>query len=181
MTRETISRRYAKALFMYAKKHGREKDVFDESQRLEQSFGTYPALKRSLGNVVLHNEKKIKLIEACLGEKASQEFRRFISLVIEKKREELLPLICADYQKLFHLSERLLDVYLTTTKPLGAATEEKLVTKIAQYTQQTVLLHTAVNPDIIGGFIARWDTYRLDASVQANLKRIEKNLTDLMN
>jgi F0F1-type ATP synthase delta subunit len=38
-----------------------------------------------------------------------------------------------------------------------------------------------VNPALIGGFALRWDTYRLDASVQASLQRIQKNLTDIMN
>jgi F-type H+-transporting ATPase subunit delta len=181
MDRETISRRYARALFRYAKKHQKEKEVFDESIRLKQSFGLHRSLERCLGNIILSGEKKEELIEACVGGNASAEFKRFIKLVVAQKRENLLPMICLNYQALYHQSERLLDVYLTTAKTLDRAIEDKLTKKIAQYTQQTVLLHTAVNPKIIGGFVALWDTYRLDASVRTDLKRIQKNLTDLMN
>lgn len=43
-------------------------------------------------------------------------------------------------------------------------------------TQGTVEFLTEVNPDIIGGFILEYDTYRLDASVQSQLRSILKNL-----
>ena len=31
---------------------------------------------------------------------------------------------------------------------------------------------TETNPDIIGGFVLEYDTYRLDASVQSQLRRV---------
>lgn len=40
----------------------------------------------------------------------------------------------------------------------------------------TVEFLTEVNPDIIGGFILEYDTYRLDASVQSQLRDILKTL-----
>jgi F-type H+-transporting ATPase subunit delta len=176
-----ISRRYARALFLYAKKHHREKEVFHESTVLAQSFGQYRTLERCLGNVTLRPEKKEALIEACAGGNVSAAFRQFIRLVIAKKRERLLQLICLTYRELFYRETRLLDVRLTTAKDLDAATTAKIVQELTQHTAQTIQLHAAVNPEIIGGFVLRWDTYRLDTSVRTNLKRIQKNLTDIMN
>jgi F-type H+-transporting ATPase subunit delta len=181
MNHGAISRRYAKALFLYAKKHHKEKEVFHESVTLAQSFAQHRALERCLGNVVLNSERKEALIEACAGGNASEEFKRFIRLVIAKKREPLLQLICLTYQDLYYREVRLLDVHLTTAKDLDAATTEKIVQKLLQHTGQTIQLHASANPKIIGGFVLRWDTYRLDTSVRTNLKRIQKNLTDIMN
>jgi F-type H+-transporting ATPase subunit delta len=181
MNHGAISRRYARALFLYAKKHHKEKEVFHECTALTQSFGQHRTLERCLGNIVLGNKKKEALIEACAGGNASEEFKRFIRLVIAKKRENLLQLICLIYQELFYRETRLLDVHLATAKDLDAATTGKIVQKLAQHTEQNIQLHTTVNPEIIGGFVLRWDTYRLDTSVRTNLKRIQKNLTDLMN
>lgn len=39
-------------------------------------------------------------------------------------------------------------------------------------TQGSVEFQTEVNPDIIGGFILEYDTYRMDASVQRKLREV---------
>ena len=43
-------------------------------------------------------------------------------------------------------------------------------------TNGTVEFETEVNPDIIGGFILEYDTYRMDASVKAKLNTILNQL-----
>ena len=43
-------------------------------------------------------------------------------------------------------------------------------------TQGTVEFETEVNPDIIGGFILEYDTYRMDASVKSKLNNILNTL-----
>jgi F-type H+-transporting ATPase subunit delta len=181
MNHGAISRRYAKALFLYAKKHHKEKEIFHESIMLAQNFVQHRTLARCLGNMMLDNKRKEALIEACAGSNVSEEFKHFIRLVIAKKREQSLQLICLTYQDLYYREAHLLDVYLTTAKDLGAATTAKIVQKLTQHTGQTIQLHASVDPAVIGGFVLLWDTYRLDTSVRANLKRIQKNLTDIMN
>ena len=39
-------------------------------------------------------------------------------------------------------------------------------------TRGTVEFNTEVDPDIIGGFILEYDTYRMDASVKTGLRKI---------
>ena len=43
-------------------------------------------------------------------------------------------------------------------------------------TQGIVEFETEVNPDIIGGFILDYDTYRMDASVKSQLNAILNTL-----
>ena len=43
-------------------------------------------------------------------------------------------------------------------------------------TNGTVEFATEVNPDIIGGFILEYDTYRMDASVKTKLNSILSQL-----
>ena len=47
---------------------------------------------------------------------------------------------------------------------------------VERFANAEVELHTGVNPDIIGGFILEYDTYRLDASVRSQLRTILKEL-----
>ena len=43
---------------------------------------------------------------------------------------------------------------------------------VERKTQGTVEFESEVNPDIIGGFILEYDTYRMDASVRSKLNTI---------
>jgi F-type H+-transporting ATPase subunit delta len=181
MDRGTISRRYAKALLMYAQAKHKEKQLFNESSIVEQSFMRYPALARCLSNRVLPAKKKEELIHVCAGGNISEEFKKFIHLIIKQKREALLQLICLDYQQLFYEDNHLLHVVLITAHEIDKETAQRIVEKIEKMTKETVHLQMKVDPGILGGFITYWDTYRLDASVKTALKQIQKKLTDKLN
>ncbi len=43
-------------------------------------------------------------------------------------------------------------------------------------TQGTVEFNTEIDPNLIGGFVLEYDTYRLDASVKRQLRSILKEL-----
>ena len=43
---------------------------------------------------------------------------------------------------------------------------------VESHTSGSVEFSTEVNPDIIGGFVLEYDTYRMDASVKTRLRRI---------
>ena len=55
---------------------------------------------------------------------------------------------------------------------VDASTEDKMRKMVEQRTQGTVEFKTEVNPDLIGGFILEYDTYRMDASVKTKLNNI---------
>lgn len=102
-----ISRRYATALYMYAHKHGKEKEVYKSAFALSNSFLQYEALTRTLGSPVLPDEQKEKLLVLCSGKEVSEEFLNFIRLVIRQKREEFLWIISLMYQEIYRKERKL--------------------------------------------------------------------------
>ncbi|MBR2253895.1 MAG: F0F1 ATP synthase subunit delta, partial [Prevotella sp.] len=56
------------------------------------------------------------------------------------------------------------------------AMEQKMRKMVESRTNGTVEFSTEVDPDIIGGFVLEYDTYRLDTSVKAQLNKILKQL-----
>ena len=54
--------------------------------------------------------------------------------------------------------------------------EQKMRQMVESNTNGTVEFETEVNPDIVGGFILEYDTYRMDASVKTRLNSILKQL-----
>jgi F-type H+-transporting ATPase subunit delta len=65
---------------------------------------------------------------------------------------------------------------LITAAAVSAATEQKMKQMVESKTKGSVEFQTEVNPDIIGGFILEYGTYRMDASVRNKLKLIETEL-----
>ena len=60
---------------------------------------------------------------------------------------------------------------------MSAQTEQKMRQMVESKTNGTVEFETEVNPDIIGGFILEYDTYRMDASVKSKLNTILTQLS----
>jgi len=178
MDRGTISRRYAKALYMYAHEHGKERSIYESAVALSKSYLEYTALRRTLANPILAGEEKEKLIILAAGGEVSDEFRNFIRLVIKQKREDFLQMIGLSYQEIYRYEKKLLHVDIVTAVPIDKKTEKDIVDRLEQLTHETVDIASTVDPEIIGGYILRWDTYRWDASITSQLRQIKKDLKD---
>lgn len=178
MDRGTISRRYAKALYMYAHAHGKERSIYDSAVALSKSYPQYTALRRTLANPILTGEEKEKLIVLASGGEVSDEFRNFIRLVVKQKREDFLQVISLMYQEIYRYEEKLLHVDIVTAIPIDKKTEKDIVDRLEQLTHETVDITSTVDPEIIGGYILRWDTYRWDASVTSQLRQIKNELKE---
>ena len=80
MNTGVISKRYAKALYMYAEKAGKLKQVYDEMSVMANNYLLIPGLRKALDNPLLPMNDKIKLLCNAAGGKVSQEVERFINM-----------------------------------------------------------------------------------------------------
>lgn len=173
-------RRYAAALVMFASEKGVLERVYHEGILLGERLSATPKLRRVLANRMLEPDAKYKLAEAFAGGDISHEFAKFLKLVIAQKREESLLVILWTFQRLVREKLRLLDASVTTAVEIDDATRRKISNELAAKVDATVDLHTEVDPSIVGGYILRWDTYRLDASVRGKLEHLREALTEKM-
>ncbi len=176
MDRGTIARRYATALFKYACKQGKEESVYDTTVVLGYRYVEFPALKRVLDNPVLPAKEKEELIVLTAGRDLSDEFLRFVRLVIREKREEFLHMICLSYQEIYKREKNLLHVDIVTAIPVDGSMEKEIADRLETMTGKTVHVTSYVRPEIAGGYVMTWDTYRWDASVTTQLRQIKKEL-----
>jgi ATP synthase, F1 delta subunit len=181
MDKGIVSGRYARALFRFAKKNGKDGVVYDETIALSQHFAQYAQIRRILSNPVMKQSEKEEVLYALFKGSISDELKNFIGLILSKKREDLLQSICLIYQDLYREANRILNVELTTASPVDEKTEKEVVKKIEDLTHDTVCLKTFIDPEIIGGYILKWDTYRWDDSVVKRLRRVERSITETMN
>jgi len=149
-----------------------EDKVYKEMQVLTQSYLQVPSLNFTIDNPMLAKDKKKALLETACGADVSDLTSRFISLVLKEGRESTLQFMAASYITLYRQEKNITRGKLITATPVSAETEAKMKQMVESKTRGTVEFNTEINPDIIGGFILEYNTYRMDASVKNKLNSI---------
>lgn len=173
-----ISMRYAKAFIAFASENGVEDIVYKEVDALSRNFMVEPTLRKTLDNPVLQSEEKFSLVCNAAGAKVSQEFISFIKLVLGRKREKHLQSICLMYIDLYRKQKNITLGKLTTAWPVSKETEDRMKQMVIGETHGTVEFETKVDPEIEGGFIFEIGTYRLDASIATQFRRVKQQFIE---
>ena len=171
-----ISVRYARALLKSATDAKIEDAVYAEMQQLAKSYVEVPQLRFTIDNPMLSKDKKEALLLTAVGKKPSSLIKTFIQLVLKEDRESVMQFIANSYVTLYRQQKNVIRGRLITAAAVSPATEQKMRQMVESKTNGTVEFETEVNPDIIGGFILEYDTYRMDASVKSKLNSILNSL-----
>ncbi len=172
-----ISVRYARALLKSATEAKIEDAVYAEMQQLAKSYVEVPQLRFTIDNPMLSKDKKEALLLTAVGEKPSDLTKTFIKLVLKEDRERVMQFIANSYVTLYRQQKNVIRGRLITAAAVSPATEQKMRQMVEGKTNGTVEFESEVDPDIIGGFILEYDTYRMDASVKTKLNSILTQLS----
>ena len=172
-----ISVRYARALLKSATDAKLEDGVYQQMQLLSKSYVEVPQLRQTIDNPMLSKEKKeLLLTTASGGAQILPLTKAFIALVLREDRENMIQFMANSYVTLYRKQKNVIRGKLTTAVAVTPDTELKMRRMVENRTQSVVEFETEVNPDIVGGFILEYDTYRMDASVKAKLNSILNTL-----
>ena len=149
-----------------------EEQVYQEMMTLAKSYSDVPVLRQTIDNPMLEKSKKQTLLETAVGGTPSKLTQTFIALVLKEDRENMVQFMAYSYVTLYRKQKNVIRGKLTTAARVSAETEQKMRQMVESKTQGTVEFETEVNPDIIGGFILEYDTFRMDASVKSRLNTI---------
>jgi F-type H+-transporting ATPase subunit delta len=125
---------------------------------------------------VLNATDKLELIKTASGGNVSDSLVRFIQLVLNQKRENYLQSIALSYQDLYRKHTNSSIAKLVTACPVDSNTTNKIKQLVQQSKTGTIEFVTEIDASITGGFVLYIDSYRLDASVASQLKRIKNQL-----
>ena len=160
-----ISVRYARALLKSATDQRLEDQVYSEMQLLAKSYLEVPQLRHTIDNPMLSKDSKEQLLLTAVGGTPTELTKAFIQLVLKEGREPVMQFMANSYVTLYRQQKNIIRGRLITAARVTAQTEQRMRKMVESNTQGTVEFETDVNPDIIGGFILEYDTYRMDASV----------------
>lgn len=171
-----ISVRYARALLKCSVESEVEDQVYQEMQTLAESYIAVPELRRTIDNPMVGRDKKAEVLKAAAGGNVSEITVRLIDLVLNEGRENMVQFIANSYITLYRQQKNIIRGRLTTAVAVSDAMEQKMRQMVEKRTNGTVEFTTDVDPEILGGFILEYDTYRMDTSVKSQLSNILKQL-----
>lgn len=167
-----ISVRYARALLKAAAEAKLDDAVYRDMQALAASYIAVPQLRSTVDNPMIAKDSKRKLLLAAAGDKPAKPTQALINVALAEDREGMMQFMANSYITLYRKRKNIIRGKLTTATAVLPATERKMRQMVEAKTNGTVEFETEVNPDIIGGFILEYDTYRMDASVKTRLNAI---------
>ena len=178
MNTGAISIRYARALLMFANEAGVAAKVYQEALTLRKSFRQVAELRRAMELPVMTRENKYKVLVQAAGGEITKQMQKFLELVLAEKREKYLMGINQAFIDLYRKQEKIRVGKLTTAVPIAPEEVERIRQIVVQSAGGTAEFATQVDPSIEGGFIFEINTYRLNASVADQMRRIKQQFIE---
>ena len=145
-------------------------------QVLAASYAEVPALKATIDNPMLSKSQKGDLLTSATGSTSCELTKRFIGLVLDEGRENIMQFIANSFITLYRKQNNLIKARLVTASQPSQQVEALRQLVGSKTSGSKVEFVSEVDPDIIGGFVLEYDTYRMDASIKTQLSAILSKL-----
>lgn len=100
----------------------------------------------------------------------------FIKLMLDNGRVHLFPKIIRKYQDMVLADSGVKGVKLYTSVKLSKAESAEITDKLEALLDSKVELESIVDPKLIGGMVAKFDSYMIDGSIRSKLNKIKTEL-----
>lgn len=180
MTNRTVAARYARALFDVSVKDRDPQQVDAELARFADLVDGHETLRRLLLSPALPTVRKRAIVAELLvrlGE-VLPPVSKLVMLLAERDRFGLLPDILRSYRARLRDHLGVVQAQVTTAKPLTPGRTAAIKQRLADASGCKVSLTTDVEPELLGGVVARVGTTVYDASVVRHLERIRETLVE---
>lgn len=169
-----IAQRYSKSLIDLAKEQGKL-DVVTSNIRHFQTSVQNRDLAMLLKSPIVSASKKQNVLDALFGD-YDELTRKFLGLVLLKKREAALPQIADEYISQYKKLQGISTVKITSAAPLSQDTIDAIQAKLVSLGVATkrVELEKAIDESLIGGFILEIGDRLYDASTLAQLNKLKR-------
>lgn len=165
---------YAQGIFEMARAEGQLERVEDELLAVARSFETSPELRSSLTDPQLPTEKKQAIVDDLIGGRASSLTTGVIQLLVSQNRASDLPAIATAVAGVAASSRDKELAEVRSAVPLDDATIERLAAALGRATGKSVEVKVTVEPELIGGIVARVGDTVIDGSIAKRVDSVRQ-------
>lgn len=176
MSVKTVAERYSRSLLQLAAEQNKLETIMEDVktfQKLVENHDFFLMLK----SPIIPNQKKEKILQLLIKGKVDDLTYRFLELVIDKGRSNLVPEIANSFIWQYKELKGIETVHITSAAQLSEKTLEdiKKLLKSKDLIKGDIELRTKIDPKLIGGFIVEFQDYIYDASISNRLKLLRRD------
>ncbi|MEK2534627.1 F0F1 ATP synthase subunit delta [Tetragenococcus halophilus] len=177
LNKNTVAKRYGKAIYELATEKGQAEDVYNELLSLREIFEALPDLGNILSDRRLNLQEKRSLMDELIQNFTGIVYNA-LEVIFKYGRMYDLLLIIDEYEKRYDDDKGLLLGSVTTAVPLKKEQKDKLATKVAQkFGYETANLQENVDPSIVGGILVETNGRVIDGSLKTQIENLRKKLS----
>ena len=175
MARGASARRYAQAVFAIALDQGEPDRWLDDLALLSDATAN-EEFAAFLDAPQLTLSQKTALIEETLGDSVGELARNLISLLASRNSARLLPSITESYQEMLDEHNGIERAEIVSAVPLSDEQQGRIETMLKNLVGKDITSTSRVEPQILGGFVARVGDKVIDGSARTRLDELRREL-----
>lgn len=175
MLKGAIARRYAGAIFDIGMKQNTLDRTLEDVQEIAKLF-SIRKLAYLLREPNIPAERKEAAMRQGLASKVLPTSLNLALLVVQRGLVDLMPNIARELNQFVLDYKNLATAEVTTATQLDASAQQEVQHALERMTGKKIVLETRVQPDILGGVVARVGDQVIDGSVERRLKLLQQQL-----
>lgn len=175
MLKGAIARRYAQAIFEIGRKQNTLDRTLDDVREIARLFA-HRKLAYLLREPKIPAQRKETAIRQALASKVLPTSLNLALLVVQRELVDLMQNIARELEQLVLDDKNQAIAQVTTATKLDEAQLTLVKKALEGRTGKTILMQTKVEPDILGGVIARVGDQIIDGSVRYRLAALQQQL-----
>ena len=168
-----IAKRYAKALFSLAEGATADGQSNREALAAVAELFAVAEAGRILNSPVMPNELKQSLLDYALEKgQAGQDVRNLTATLLDAGRIAHFPAVIAAYDELLDEAAGVAKATVTSAMPMAGEEMAAIGAELGRLIRKKVEVSSAIDPNLLGGFVATVGHFRVDLSVRTRLEEL---------
>lgn len=170
------AKRYAKAIYEIAKSNNQFEAIKSELSLVVSAITSNTDVQQFLESPVVSPETKKELFKKSFGDKTSANISGLFSLMADKGRLEILPLVLKEFISLSDEEMGLKRGIVRSAKAVSSTEKAALEKAISKSTGKKVVLEYVEDKNVVAGVQAQVGGWSFDDSVRSHLTRLNEEL-----
>lgn len=173
---EELIHGYASALFQVVRAEGEIDRVEDELFRFGKLLETNHELKQALSDQSIDKDQRKKVLNGLLEGKVSPHTLGLLGFVVEQGRARQLPQILSELSALAAEARDSVVAEVRTAIALDEQQKTSLAAALSKATGKKVELKVIVDPEVLGGVVAKVGDTVIDGTVRRRLEQLKEQV-----
>lgn len=174
----TVARNYADTLLTLATKSGDATAWGTTLRHVADAISEDHTLQRFLESPRIPAEHKRGMLTRALGDRVPPLFLRFISTLVQNRRQSLIPAIANEYDTLLDATNRIVHARVTVARETPDDERAAIAAHLTRAVGRTVVPHLEIDPSILGGIVVRIGDTVMDGSVRRKLGLLKRKIAN---